>query len=513
MIVEDQAEIVAFLSDPGSHGGVGPVETMETHISRIFLVGDRAYKMKRAVKLPYVDFSTPDRRLEACRREVEFNGATTPELYLGVRAITRRADGGLALDGGGALVEAVVEMARFGQDALFDRMALAGQLTPDLMTETARMIVRFHRAAPIVHTGGGADNIAGVLDINEAAFASSQVFDAGAVAALNRAFREALARHAALLDRREAAGKVRRCHGDLHLRNIVLIDGAPRLFDCIEFNDAIATIDTLYDLAFLLMDLWHRGFDAFANRVMNRYLDEADDEDGFPLLPFFMAVRAAVRAHVTATRIDEGSDPDGRLAAEAHSYLDLAGRLLRERPARLIAIGGLSGTGKTTVAEALAPRLGTPPGARIVESDRVRKAMHGVPAETHLPPKAYTPETSERVYAEMAWRAGLILSEGGTVVADAVFDRPPDRERIAAVATMRSVPFLGVWLEADPALLWERVRDRTGGPSDATVDVLSRQLARKVGDIDWNRLDAAGSTDAIVASILALAGEACRDES
>jgi aminoglycoside phosphotransferase family enzyme/predicted kinase len=506
MIVEDQSQVVRFLSDPKTHGGAGAVETMETHISRIFLVGDRAYKMKRAVKLPYVDFSTPARRREACRREVEFNGETTPELYLGVRAITRDADGGLALDGDGALVDAVVEMARFDQAALFDRIALAAGLTPDLMTETARMIVRFHRAAPIVHAGGGAANIAGVLDINEAAFASSGVFGKEAVATLNRAFRAALARHAVLLDRREAAGKVRRCHGDLHLRNIVLIDGAPRLFDCIEFNDAIATIDTLYDLAFLLMDLWHRGFDAFANRVMNRYFDESDDEDGFPLLPFFMAIRAAVRAHVTATRIDEGSDPDGRLAAEARSYFDLAGTLLAAHSNRLIAIGGLSGTGKTTVAEALAPKLGPPPGARIVESDRVRKAMHGVAAETHLPPKAYTPAISERVYAEMAWRAGLILSEGGTVVADAVFDRLSDRERIARVAQARSVPFFGVWLEADPALLWERVRDRSGGPSDATVDVLSRQLARKVECSDWDRLDAAQPTARIVETILALAG-------
>ncbi|RST88079.1 aminoglycoside phosphotransferase [Aquibium carbonis] len=505
MIVEDQSPVVAFLSDPATHGATGPVETMETHISRIFLVGDRAFKMKRAVKLPYVDFSTPDRRLEACRREVAFNGETTPELYLGVRAITRGADGGLTLDGDGVLVDAVVEMARFDQAALFDRIALAGGLSPDLMTETARMIVRFHRAAPTVHAGAGADNIAGVLDINEAAFAASGVFGTEAVATLNRAFREALARHAALLDRREAAGKVRRCHGDLHLRNIVLIDGAPRLFDCIEFNDAIATIDTLYDLAFLLMDLWHRGYDAFANRVMNRYLDEADDEDGFPLLPFFMAIRAAVRAHVTATRIADGGDPDGRLGAEARSYFDLAGLLLEPRPNRLIAIGGLSGTGKTTVAEALAPTLGPPPGARIVESDRVRKAMHGVPAETHLPPKAYTPEISERVYAEMAWRAGLILSEGGTVVADAVFDRLPDRERIAGVAQARSIPFCGVWLEADPALLWERVRDRRGGPSDATVDVLSRQLARKVECTDWDRLDAAQPAAGIVEAVLALA--------
>ena len=146
-----------------------------------------------------------------------------------------------------------------------------------------------------------------VLDINEAGFAASSIFAEAKPTPFNAAFRATLARYASLLDRREAAGKVRRCHGDLHLRNICMLDGEPRLFDCIEFNDQIATVDVLYDLAFLLMDLWHRGFPDLANLVANRYLDESDDEDGFVLLPFFMAVRAAVRAHVTATQANDSS--------------------------------------------------------------------------------------------------------------------------------------------------------------------------------------------------------------
>ncbi|RWB36084.1 MAG: aminoglycoside phosphotransferase [Mesorhizobium sp.] len=490
MIVEDQESVTSMLMNPATYGGNDAVEAIETHISRIFLVGRRAFKMKRAVKLPYVDFSTAALRLAACEKEVELNSKTAPGLYLGVRRITRQAGDGLALNGAGELVDAVIEMVRFDQSKLLDRMAVGGDLTPALMTAVARMIVQYHRGVPQIHDGSGSSNLADVLDINEAGFATSRVFEQAEIKTLTESFRTALERHSGLLDRREAAGKIRRCHGDLHLRNICLMDGEPRLFDCVEFNDQIASTDVLYDLAFLLMDLWHRGFPDLANLVINRYLDEADDEDGFALLPFFMAVRAAVRAHVTATQVEEGTADSARLVAEARSYFALAQELLREKPPRLIAIGGLSGSGKTTIAELLAAHIGAPPGARIVESDRIRKAMHGVPAQTRLPDRAYRPEVSERVYREMAWRAGLILSEGGSVVADAVFDRPADRDRIEKAASSRGVTFAGFWLEADPLLLWRRISERRGGPSDATVDVLSRQLHGNAIQSAWHKINA-----------------------
>jgi uncharacterized protein len=502
MIVDDQRAAASLLMDPTFHRITEPVEAIETHISRIFLAGDRVFKMKRAVMLPYVDFSTPTLRLAACEKEVELNSKTAPGLYLGVRHITKEPGGKLVFDGTGELVDAVIEMVRFDQSKLLDRMAVAGDLTPTLMTAAARMIVRYHRAAPVVHAGRGAANLAGVLDINEAGFATSHVFGEAEIDTFGKVFRTALARHSELLDQREAAGKVRRCHGDLHLRNICLFDGEPRLFDCIEFNDQIATVDVLYDLAFLLMDLWHRGFPELANLVMNRYLDEADDEDGFVLLPFFMAVRAAVRAHVTATQVEEANSGSEKLVAEARSYFELARALLHEKPPLLIAIGGLSGSGKTTVAEALAAHVGAPPGARIVESDRIRKAMHGVPAETRLPDKAYRPEISDKVYSEMAWRAGLILSEGGSVVADAVFDTPTDRERIEKAARDRRLPYAGVWLEADPGVLGQRVGERRGGPSDATVEILSRQLQRTAIQIAWRRVNAERKPADIAAELI-----------
>jgi aminoglycoside phosphotransferase family enzyme/predicted kinase len=502
MAVEDQGGTIAFLDNPASYGLGGPVERMETHISMIFLVGDKVCKLKKALKLPYVDFSTAAIREDACRKEVALNSETAPGLYIGVRRISRSDVGTLEFDGDGPLVDAVVEMSRFEQSQLFDRMAVAGLLTPDLMTQTARMIAVYHRRAPVVSKGGGAANIEAVLDINDAGFATSHVFGAAEVAKLSEPFRSRLMRQSELLDRRALAGKVRRCHGDLHLRNICLLGGKPCLFDCIEFNLGIATVDVLYDLAFLLMDLWHRGFPDLANLVMNRYLDETDDEDGFCLLPFLMAIRAAVRAHVTATQAEEPGQDAARLAQEARSYFDLAHALLSETPPRLITIGGLSGSGKTTVADHLAAKVGAPPGARIVESDRIRKALHGVSAETRLPVSAYQPDVSTRVYHEMAKHAELILAQGGSVVADAVFDDPDHRRLMEAAAAKTDAGFQGIWLEADPELLWKRVRERAGGPSDATTDVLSGQLARKPTDIAWRHLDASKEPDAVAAAIL-----------
>ena len=515
MIVEDQTSAIEFLKLPSTHGLAEVVETMETHISLIFLAGRRAFKMKRAVRLPYVDFSTPPLRLATCEKEVALNSKTAPGLYLRTRHITRERDGHLVFDGTGEIIEAVVEMVRFDQECLFDRMAMAGKLTPPLMSEVARAVASFHRDAEVVHSGTGAANMQGVLDINEAGFATSHVFQPDEVEAFNAKFRNALDRHAELLDRREGAGKVRRCHGDLHLRNICRFGGAPRLFDCIEFNDQIATIDVLYDLAFLLMDLWHRDLPHFANLVMNHYLDETEDDDGFSLLPFFMAVRAAVRAHVAATQVEEGGCDSAALIATARSYFDLARTLLEASSPRLIAIGGLSGSGKTTVAEALAPHVGAPPGAQIFESDRIRKAMYQVSAETRLGAEAYRPDISAKVYLGLGERVRAILRDGGSVVADAVFDRPQNRTLIEQIARESPVPFTGIWLDADAETLRQRVQDRTGGPSDATTEVLEMQLVRDTGKVGWASMDAGKPVVEIVHAILALradgfGGEKCR---
>lgn len=509
MIVQDQTEIIEFLARPKTHG-VDSVDREETHISEVFLAGDRAFKLKRAVKLPYVDFSTPQLRLKACEREMELNRRTAPGLYLGIKKIFRSEAGLLSFDGPGAPADAAVEMVRFKSEALFDSMARRGDLTAGLMKQTADAIAAFHAKIPPSQGIGGAEAMAKVLEINERALASSHFFGDEETSIFNQRFREGFERYKPRLDQRGEQGKVVLGHGDLHLRNICLFDGKPTLFDCIEFNDDIATVDVLYDLAFLLMDLWHRGYPGFANLVANRYFDFTGDEEGYCLLPYFMAVRAAVRAHVTATQLEEADHHDETLAKRARSYFELAKDLLAAGKPRLVAIGGLSGSGKSHIAEALAPGLGVPPGARILESDRIRKRLYGVAPETRLPDEAYRPEVGRRVYESITEKAERSLKDGNCVIADAVYSDPERRSAIEQAAVRVNAPFAGFWLDAPAEVLRERVRGRTGDASDADIAVLEGQL-KSIGLVsDWQVVDATQPIGKSVRTIAATLPEAAK---
>jgi predicted kinase len=233
-----------------------------------------------------------------------------------------------------------------------------------------------------------------------------------------------------------------------------------------------------------------------------------EETAGLPLLPLFMTMRATVRAHVMATQAlaakdadregDAGDSPSGR---EARAYLRLANRLLEPDPPRLVAVGGLSGSGKSTTAAAIAHLVGAAPGARVLSSDRLRKRLHGVAPQSRLPAEAYLPDVSERIYRSMAERAAEVLAAGHGVVADAVFDRAPDRDRIEAVAAVAGVPFIGIWLEAPSAVLLDRVAKRRGDPSDADADVVRRQLLNDPGPLAWRRLDAGGDAAAALRRI------------
>ena len=501
----DQAEVVEFLTRSQYDKTNTEPRVIETHISIIVLRGDRAWKLKRALHLPYLDFSTAAMRATACEREVQLNRRTAPGIYLGTRRITRQADNTLAFDGDGALVDAVVEMRRFDDQGLFSRLAAEGGLTRNVLTALARNIAGFHQQAQIHPGVAGAGAIESVLELNEQNTDMAAVFGNDAVRALRSALRCGLQQHQTLLDARAAAGKIRHCHGDLHLRNICLIDGVPTLFDCIEFNESIAVIDVLYDLAFLLMDLWQAGLRADANWVMNRYLDACDEIDGLTLLPYFMALRASIRAQVLATQAQlPGISHRDQIVAEAQNYLDLAMSMLEPAAPILVAIGGLSGSGKSTVAAGIAHLIGAPPGARVLASDRIRKHLAGVPPESTLPPHTYTREASERVYRTLYQQAEAILANRASVVADAVFARPEERQRIEHCAARADVPFVGIWLQVQADTLITRVEARRDDPSDAGKDVVLEQLARYQPASDWANIEAGEAAEATLHKVLAV---------
>ena len=484
-----QRVVVAFLADPASHGGQTP-ERVTTHGHHLFLLPQRVLKLKRARRFPFLDYSTLALRHTACAREVAINSRFAPGLDYRLQPVTRASGGGLSLDGDGPVVDWLVSMARFPDASQFDRLLAAGTLTPALVDAMADRIVALHEAAAPaprhftrrIFTRTVADLCAGLNA------APAGTLDPRARDRLVAALGTGLATHLPRIQRRRRAGLVRHVHGDLHLRNWCLWHGQPTPFDAIEFDDNIACTDVLYDVAFPVMDLVDRGRTDDANRLLNRYLEATGDYTGLSLLPFYLAVRAAVRAMVATLEGRSGDD----YARAALAFLDA-------RAPRLIAIGGLSGSGKSTLAGALAPVLPPVPGAIWLRSDGIRKRLHGVTPETRLTPAAYAPDISRRVYAVMTRQAGLALRCGWSVIADATFLHPGSRRQVAALAARLGVPFAGLWLEAPAALLEQRADTRTADASDATAAVIRRQRRERIGQLEWQRL----ATDRPLPAVLA----------
>lgn len=513
----DQAATLAFLATPNAHGGAGPVRRLDTHISAVFLAGDRVLKLKRAVRLGYVDFSTRERRRAAAAAEVTINRRTAPSLYLGVAPVVRGADGALALgpvvepemaaDAAG-VVDWVVVMRRFDEETLLDRFADRGALDPALARAVAEAVASFHARARRIAVADGAARVGRVLEGNAASVARAAVPRPLAPAradALLAATRAEHARRAALLDARAAAGFVRDGHGDLHLGNICLDGGRPTLFDAIEFDPAFREIDVFYDAAFLLMDLARRGLAAAANAAFNAYVAATGDLDGIATLPLFLAMRATIRGHVAATQAAEraGVAAEDLWRASA-DYFAFAERALAPPPPRLVAIGGLSGTGKSTVAAALAPALGAVPGALVLRSDAVRKELAGVAETTRLDDAHYTRARTAEVYAALLDRAGRALAAGQACIVDAVSGDAEHRAALAALARRHGAGFAGAWLEAPLALRQARIAARRNDASDATAEVAARQWAPET--LDWPRIDATGAPEAVAARVAAAIG-------
>lgn len=498
----DQIEVIAFLSDPASYPGIERcVEVVETHAAMVFLTKHEAFKIKKAVTFPYLDFGTLEKRKAACDHELQINQPHAPQIYLGVAEITREAGGELALNGAGKPVEWAVHMQRFPDNSLLGDVIRSDALTAGFIDRLADEIGRYQAAAPVVPDGDAAGRVRAIVNELCVAFDDAAEFlPLPEVHRFEKAAKAALRQCGRLLDTRGEQGYVRRCHGDLHLSNIIVLNDQPVLFDAIEFNDEIATVDILYDLAFLLMDLGHLGEDVHANRILNRYLSQSGSDDhlaGLQALPLFMACRAGVRAMVAVTRLRQSSRTGGssEAAADATSYLVEATGYLASQTPRLIAVGGLSGTGKTSLAQVLAARVVPCPGAVHLRTDIERKQMFGVGETTRLPKETYTREASDAVYERVLRKATIALRAGHTVIVDAVFLEQVERSAIEQVAEEAAASFAGLWLEADEERLVARVNARKADASDATTEVVRYQFKHLSGSVAWHQINADGALE------------------
>lgn len=513
-VMDGQHAVIDFLGRPESHG-IRDVQRFETHGNLVFLAGQDAYKIKRAVHFDYMDFSTLEKRRLACQREVEINRRWAPDLYLGCVPIKRRSDGTLSFTGEGETVEWAVHMRRFEQDDLLSTYAARSPIDRQLATQLAYTVHVSHEKAERI---AGASGIASYRKLSGSichGLAMAKVFEPADIERLGAGLERQLDRAAAIIDERAAHGHVRRCHGDLHLANIVLQNGKPTLYDAIEFDETLATIDTLYDLAFLLMDLDFQGQRPAGNVVLNRYLwrsGEERDLRGLAAMPLFLTLRAAVRARVTADRAAQKASPArDRDRALARRYLAAALRHATPSPPRLVVVGGLSGTGKTTLAAALAPDLGAVPGAVHLRSDLERKALAGVGEFDRLPAMSYAPQARQNVYASLHRKVAIALEAQHSVIVDAVYDNESDRSEIGKLAQSFDIPLRGLWLHAELAALVARVKARRDDASDATPDVVRRQLAAGMVHLSrhWTTLDAGKSpTDTAHAAMAAIGGSA-----
>ncbi|MGO9697774.1 MAG: AAA family ATPase [Xanthobacteraceae bacterium] len=402
-------------------------------------------------------------------------------------------------------------MQRFDEKRTLDH--LAGEIDEALADALGRAVAAAHAKAPVVEAEQWIAALGGYIDEHVEAFRQHpEIFPADESEALSRLSRTAYQRIVPLLHERSRRGFVRRIHGDLHLGNIVLIGGKPVLFDAIEFSDIIASGDAFYDLAFLLMDLLERGLAFAATVVLNRYLTQTrriENLEALATLPFFLSMRAAIRARVTAARLERTKAPEQpSIARSARAYFDFALQAIAPPVPKFVAVGGLSGTGKTKLARALAPELRPMPGAVIVRSDVERKALFGVSETEKLPTDAYTDEVTVRVYATLTDKARRILAAGHSVVVDAVLAQPRERAALVTVAKSANLPLRGLFLTADLKTRLARVGRRAHDASDADSEVAQAQERYDLGPLEWSAVDASGTPeDTLARAKVALASD------
>lgn len=496
MILYNQKEIIEALSNPKLYSRkwrVKDVKIRQSHIAILFLVGDYALKLKRAVLLPNIDFSTSEKRRLACVQEMKRSTVYAPHLVLGIRSIRRLPNGRICIGGrAGEEVDTVLVMRRISDHAILEQMLPSPDFDRFEVMDLAEQLAELHMKAKTFRSKWGMDDIQKTILDTERVLSCfcPDIFNKQKLNTLMRSSMENLAKNARLVALRQKSGHVRKCHGDLLLCNIAYENGKFLFFSPIEYSNTMGCIDTLYDLAFLMMDFEVRGMRRLANMLFNHYMAYMNDIGGYPLLPLYQSMRAATRAAVCAKKSTILTGFEKQQAIQnARDYFKLSYHFMSPSQPALIACGGLSGSGKSRVAREIGGLMNPAPGAVILRDDVVKKQINGCPINEHFDPVCDTPVVERVVYDVLRQQARTALESGSCVIVDALFYDEKERFAIEELAKGMNIPFIGIWMDAPLSVRAERVHLRKRNPSDViSQEELEQQLSLKTGEIHWNQV-------------------------
>jgi aminoglycoside phosphotransferase family enzyme/predicted kinase len=472
---EDLLKATAYPTKPD-----GPIELIETHISLVFLTGTEVFKVKKALDLGFLDFSTLARRRRACEAEVALNARLAPGVYLGVVPVALGPDGLHRVGGEGAIVDVAVHMKRLADDTRADVVLARGELTPGRVEAIARKLAQFHASArsDALTAAYGTPEAIGVgieENFEQTKAARPTILDPTKRGVVERYQRTFLRDRALCLEARVDEGRIRDGHGDLRLEHVYLgPDDDLRIIDCIEFNERFRYADVAADIAFLAMDFAYQGHRELGEMFLSYYARESNDYDLYNIIDFYQTYRAFVRGKVSLFLADDPSasaSVRARAESTARRHFELGARLTAPGPWQptVVAVGGLLAAGKSSVARALGGDLAVP----VVDSDRTRKFMAQLAPTTLIADDAwhgaYAPEATDRVYTEVLARARAVVGSGRSVIVDASFRSAKLRARAVALARQLGASFLFVECRAPLEVLRERLRARDAARSSSEI--------------------------------------------